>query len=154
MSWNISYDRYTASRAYSSIEKKRHLAGFDNAETALKNLSRMFADLQSQCEWWASKYESEAAHYAQLQEEYRKNPDNFSKEKAQKAMSKSPQELNEHAEALKRGRSACVSALQKISDIENNLRYAKDNAESESKIILKRISHAMEVMDKYLKAGI
>lgn len=150
---NVDYNRNTAECVYNDIRKGKHLKGFSVAEEKLGYLKSELESIRFDAEWWGAKCKESADHYNYMQEQLRQNPQDFSDDHAIEVSRKSPQVLYGYAAVLKEGENKLRTAIIKINDILKMLNYAKDAAEKSGKTVLDKISHAIGLMDSYLRVN-
>lgn len=153
MNWNINFNKSAAENIYYAVERHRHLTGFLKAEDKLNNLKSRLENLLSEIEWVIDKCKKSADHYAYMQKELQANPEDFSDEHAREVSSKSPQILYEYVADLNSGASKVRDAINAIGNILDKIKHAENEAEEESKKVLEKITHAIELMDSYLRVS-
>ena len=150
--WAINFDRDVVDNVWIEIKRGEHLVGFDIAETKVRNLLSLLQSIEREAEFYISQCENTAKHYEELQMDLQRSPEKFSSARAQEIQSKSPQVLYGYAESLTMGCRTISDARSKIYDILKKIDTAKLYAEtSHSKQVLRKIDHAIELMEEYLK---
>lgn len=149
--WNIGFRSDVAQSVYDAVEKGKHLKGFFVAEEKLNDLKNALESALFDCEWWGDKCEQEANHYAYMQKQLQENPQDFSDEHAREVTRKSPQVLYAYADRLKQGADDLRASVHSVEEILKYLQNAKECAQEDSKKVLAKITHAVDLMDTYLR---
>lgn len=153
MSWNVNFNKNTAENVYSAVQKNKHLKGFYCAEDKLNDLKNKLENLLFEAEWWGGKCKEAADHYAYMQKQYQDNPNDFSDAHAREVNNKSSQMLYDYVTALSGGASKLRDAINAVTEILTKIKYAEDDAKEESKKVLEKITHAIDLMDSYLRVS-
>lgn len=153
MSWNINFNHYAADNVYSAVQRNKHLSGFSVAEEKLNILKNRLENLLFDAEWWGGKCKEKADHYSYMQDELRKNPDDFSAEHAREVAGQSPQKFYDYAAALNGGANRLRDALNEVSEILKKVEGASCDAKEDSKKVLDKIKQAIDLMDRYLRVN-
>lgn len=149
--WFINFDKAIADDIWVEVKRGDHLIGLSNAETKVRSLLSLLESLESEADSLRYNCEFAAERYAAMQRELRESPDKFSPASAQEIQRKSPQALYDYAAALDEGCRTISNARGKIYDMLKRLESAIFNAQNSAKEVLRKIDHAVELMEEYLK---
>ena len=148
--WGIDYNSGVAERICDSVCGGKHLKGFDSAEHKLGLLKSALEKILFDAEWWGEKCYNAANHYQAMQKDLAERPGDFSESHAREAVSKSPQTLFAYADELKSGQSRLHDAITSVDEMLKRLQNAKHDATEGGKKVTVKISHAIELMARYL----